>query len=187
MRMSDPGVGVLVASLCSAPTGALLRCAPTRALIISLLLVLPSCSCGDNGDLTALNRILVVDRDEVDVGEAYVGGRRVASITITNQGTGPARLDAPRIDDDAFTVAGVPEGLAAGGQATFTVELRPTRVAEFTASLVIDNDADAPVVVALRGVGLSPLDCDDDNGCTDDTFDPFAGFCVRTNRADGSS
>ncbi len=148
------------------------------ALVGSALLG-PGCSCEGEGVGSARSR-LISDLALIDFGRVFIGSERTITATLTVEGDVAVLFRAQISGDAPGIIAGPAAGSVPGGrQAPLNVTFRPTRVGPIQAEIRIEHDAELspPVIIAIRGIGAEPPDCEDGNGCTTDRFDPLSGRC----------
>lgn len=165
----------------------------TRVLLLSVLALTLSCDGCDSVELDVITRLLAPSVTTLDFGSVYVGADSQRTLAFTSLGTGPAVLaDAVVSSVDpsgAFDVVDAPLGqpLPRDTVGELTLRFAPGEAGDVDEELLVTSDADnqgGRFTIVLRGVGLAPLECDDDNGCTDESFDPVLGECRRQNNAD---
>lgn len=139
-------------------------------------------------DLFEDGRQIEVLPEMLDFGVVGVGSASMGTLIITNvgfadltvsdislSGSGDFSLDDPPLP---------PLVLSQGQSQVLTVEFAPQAIGIVSGLLEINSDDEETpsVFVSLNGAGelkcSGPRDCDDDNGCTDDSCDPASG-CVR--------
>lgn len=153
------------------------------SLVVALALAASAaCDC-DGGNLGQLQPLIAADVGRVVFADTFVGARRSQTVRLSNPGTALLRVREMRIDGDgAFAGAGTaPLNIEVGNDVDVEVVFAPVVVGAASARLIVDSTADnqAALIVDLAGVGLAPLDCDDDNACTDERFDLDEGVCIR--------
>ncbi len=158
---------------------------PRHPAALATLVLLTGCNtCGET-PLQQATPLITPSSSTLEFGSVFVGADRVAVLEVQSTGTATVHIADVRIVGDAvFTTQAVgPQALAPRDSFSVPVRFAPAQVGEVTAQLVIENDSTnlRPLLVNLRGTGLAQLDCDDQNVCTDDTFDAAAGVCLRTN------
>ncbi|MDP2339682.1 MAG: hypothetical protein Q8O67_01885 [Deltaproteobacteria bacterium] len=152
-----------------------------RRSITLLFLMMGGCTC-DDGALGQLVPLLARDVDRLAFDDTFVGGSRSLTLTLTNTGTANVRFKDPVLDGDAFNVDTTGFDLLEPGQRlALNVSFTPLLAQEFTGALSVDSDG-GDVVVVIEGTGLTPLSCDDGEECTDESFDPQLGVCLRSDR-----
>lgn len=146
-------------------------------LVAGALIALAGCE--DGGGLDSRPPQLDVIPQALDLDAVYLGGQAQADILISNPGKGPLRLGTPVLQGGEFSIANVRQIVAAGTDTRITVIYAPTQVGLSQSILRIPTNISDDVVieVVLTGQGQAPLDCNDNNPCTADTFEANAGTC----------
>jgi len=102
---------------------------------------------------------LVITPDPLDFGSMIVGGPvSTLTVTVTNEGTGPATIDAASVDNDAFSVVGLGSEitLQPGESTTLTVSFDPDEPGAASGTLSVFSDKpNSPATVTLMGMGLA--------------------------------
>lgn len=155
-----------------------------RRFLASLLFFVLGCS--EDVPLHHLKPHIQV-AEQLDLGEVYVGQDIESQLAILNQGDAPLILSAITVEDPkgVFSKAEerpetqLPHTLARATRYPLELHAKPTQPGPHEAKLVIQsNDPDRPRVnVRLKLVARPPLDCDDQNPCTEDVFDLKTGLC----------
>lgn len=157
---------------------------------------LARCGCDDEGQVTDVDLVLVPEQQRIDFGEVWQGADATDVVRLTNLGDATLRFNDVAIADTAgpFTLLSPPPSTLAPDQVlTLTVRFAPTALGVHEGALVVRSDAEnAPTLsISLFGTGVAAPLCDDENVCTDDTFDLVLGACVYAARAgscdDGSA
>lgn len=134
--------------------------------------------CGDPQGLDLREPALGDLPEFFDFGPVFVGGRAERQFTISNVGKGLLRLESPQIDNSVFSINDIGEVVSPNVDLVVSVFFEPTEPGEAQGNLQITtNTASNAIALAFTGVGLEPLDCEDENPCTTDTFDPNIGTC----------
>ena len=142
--------------------------------------------CFSAPGLSATIPLITPSADSVDFGDVPVGTQRQRTVTLRSSGNGPLGIQSITINGPAVftqqTSTQLPTTLAPGTSMTVDVTLAPTQPGPVTGELVVQSSADngGTLRIALRGTALPPLDCDDQNPCTDDALNPLEGRCVYT-------
>lgn len=164
---------------------------PSPCAIALVIFSFGGCDCGDDDAFTALVPAIAVDVERLAFPDTFVGAQSSAVVRISSVGTASVRVQKAILsndDDGAAFLGGEIElgSMLSGSDRVVSFVFLPTTPGAFTAHFVVDSDAAnrSQLDVILSGEGLAPLDCDDDNACTDERFDPFAGVCIRGNNDD---
>lgn len=143
-----------------------------------ILLLTSGLGCSDTTGLGAQAPRLAEGPLRIDFGSVYLGAAVSREVPLANVGAGPLRVFEAQGVVAPFEVGPLPQLIYPGNTGTVQLTFRPTTagVARGALHLVTDLAEPAPDW-ELLGVGLPPLDCDDHQGCTIDTFDPTSGTC----------
>ncbi|MBK6690198.1 MAG: hypothetical protein IPG45_37380 [Deltaproteobacteria bacterium] len=150
---------------------------------LGLLLLAGSVACSDTTGLGQSLPELDPGPWKVDFGAVYLGGARTLEVPLQNRGAGPLVLGPVVVSDPAFLVLDQPTSIYAGNTGVLRLRFSPIAVGGAEALLELASDDPGGLrVLTLVGEGLAPLDCDDREDCTLDTFDPNAGTCGHEDR-----
>lgn len=150
---------------------------------LGLLLVTGAFACSDTTGLGQSLPELDPGPWKVDFGAVYLGGARTVEHPVHNRGAGPLVLRPLVVSAPEFEVLDQPTSIYAGNSGAIVLRFAPSEVGGAEALLELSSDDPAGLrVLTLVGEGLPPLDCDDQETCTDDTFDPNAGVCRHQDR-----
>jgi hypothetical protein len=135
-----------------------------------------------------------LEQTTLDFGTVFIGHAETRQVQIDNRGGGPSRLVRSSITGaDTFAVAELPEQIPAGAFGAVKLQFAPALEGSATATISIFDDAKdrPPLVILVFGTGTPTPACNDNNNCTDDTFDFNTETCVHTARTgacdDGSA
>lgn len=161
-----------------------------RLALALAVLGVAGCDCDDDAFATLVPAI-AVDVDRVTFDDTYVGTTSGEVVTLSSVGSAPVHITAAELrgDDDSGAFGGgelAPGAVEAGGERRVSFAFQPRAPGTFSARFVVASDAEnrPELEVTLQATALAPLDCDDDNPCTDERFDVVEGVCVRSNNAD---
>ncbi len=150
---------------------------------LGLLLVTGALACSDTTGLGQSLPELDPGPWKVDFGAVYLGGARTLELPLLNRGAGPLVLSPVVVSAPEFVVLDQPTSVYAGNTGTLVLRFTPSHVGGAETLLELASDDPAGLrVLTLVGAGLAPLDCDDREDCTLDTFDPNAGTCGHQDR-----
>jgi hypothetical protein len=147
--------------------------------LLSGLALLALLGCRGSGLGNVQDAELRLSATELDFGDVYLGALASLSVDVTNVGKHDQEVQLsvePPFD--------TPASLEVPGISTVSLHLTflPTTSGDFTATLPIGTRS-----LQLHGRALDALVCSAPNSCTDARFDPTAGMCVETAKADGLS
>lgn len=130
----------------------------------------------------------------VDLGRPFVGDEARAILTIRSTGRGAVNVTRISASHPELHLEwpGAPKGqLAPSGTLDIAVSWRPTEVQQLTGTIEVELETDDPTerhqVADVTGESRLMPDCDDQNSCTDDSFDKQAEQCrhrATTNSCD---
>ncbi|MCB9646417.1 MAG: hypothetical protein H6730_07425 [Deltaproteobacteria bacterium] len=156
---------------------------PVAALATALAaLTASNCTCDDGGGVVSGKSKIFANPTRIDLGRVFVGGSAEDTFQLTVSGVVPVTFSA-RFDggETAGLRAGPAAGrILAGGSLTMTVQLIPRTPGPRYTTIVFDHDAEEtpdPVRVEVVAQVVDVPDCEDGNGCTEDTFDIETGQC----------
>ncbi len=131
-----------------------------RLHTLSLLSLLPlfACDCGEG--LLNVNALLVVETQSVDFGEVAVGGLRIRSVILRNDGVGQlniTRFELASEGTEIQSATAIPDVIAPGGRLEFNLVYMPVDVGEDTAVLLVQGDDQGGELqrVDIRGEGVT--------------------------------
>lgn len=120
----------------------------------------------------------------IDFGRVYVGDSQSVDILLRNTASADAQALAFELEGDAAADFGAvlpgANSVAGGATLSLTLQLSPLSAGRKTASLLVTADDFRPLTISLTGRADEPRVCDDDNACTEDTFDFESGRCRST-------
>src|SRR5690349_1886046 len=145
------------------------------ARLIGVLACLAAASCGDSSQLTG-TFIAVSAPEQVQLGEAYVGDRVVHTLELRATGTGHTTVSAVGSDHADLTQApSAPFTIVSSGTPVeITWQVRSPGHLQATLTFQVEDEM---WTVEVRGQARELPNCDDDNACTDDSFDRAAARC----------
>lgn len=146
----------------------------------ALLTLLATVGCEEDSQVIQGAAELRVDRAAIDFGRVFVGLRPIRAFTISNLGNVPLTFTVRLAGDAEGYAVGPPGGaVPPGTELTLQILFQPRRSGERLAAVLIDTNATGTgtASVSLRGIGVDIPDCEDGNGCTEDTFDIETGRC----------
>jgi len=154
-------------------------------VVLVLAMSVGRCACDDEEPVSDVDLILVPEQQLIDFGDVWMGGDANAIVRVSNVGDATIRFDGVEIVDanGPFTLSSPPPSTLGPDEVlALTVRFAPIALGVVNGAIVVRSDAvNAPTLsVALRGVGVAPPSCDDDNVCTDDAFDVLLGACIHT-------
>ncbi|MEW5853120.1 MAG: hypothetical protein AB2A00_30330 [Myxococcota bacterium] len=142
-----------------------------------------SCLPGRHDDVTlgAGRAELVVEPRHVEWGEQVVGTRHVMAVRLRNEGDAPLVIrNALSSGDDAFSVTSFPARLEPRSEGTLEILFTPSVVDRFAGAVNLQTSTDeVHATVELRGAGVDPPSCDDDNPCTLDAWHHQQQLCLH--------
>jgi hypothetical protein len=151
---------------------------------VSLIAALAIAGC-DGCDVSSVSELvpaLTADPLTLDFGEVYAGARPTLALALRSTGNTPARVLDLELAAPFFVDEGGPGPIAVGETETLVIAFAPEEAGVASGALRIDTNAEDALQIALAGFALPPLECDDDNDCTDDAFDPDLGACLHAPR-----
>jgi len=165
--------------------------AAARALAVSGALLAFATGCPLDEGFAALSIDLEVAPAEIELDPLFGGSPVLLSLTVSNDGGAPARLTRAEVVDRSgpaisLTVSPVANTVPARG----SLEVRVTALAPFdglglfTSSIALEFDDSITITVPVVALVRVAPSCDDDNPCTEDSFDGTA--CRHVLSVDGT-
>lgn len=152
----------------------------SRMTVAALLftLIAGGCNC-EEGPIVKGESSLQADETRLDFGRVFIGAS--ARQTFLLSAPGQARVSySSAFEGQAYGfMAGPAVGqLLPNGSEEIVVTFRPLVAGPREAKLLFNSDATGdPVEVLLVAEAIPPPDCEDGNGCTEDTFNLETGQC----------
>jgi hypothetical protein len=160
-----------------------LRAVAALAVLLAALTA-SSCACDDVRVVGGTSGLLAAPT-RIDLGRVYVGSTAEATFGLTVAGSVPVTF-AARFDGGQTSGlrAGPAAGrILAGATLQLTVQFIPRTPGPRGTTIVIEHDAEdtpEPLRVEVVAQAVAIPDCEDGNGCTEDTFDLATGQCLHT-------
>lgn len=154
---------------------------PVWIAALSLQTMLTGCEGCEGSPFSRLVPMMVPSQTEITLDPGWIGYTVSRDVKLQNVGTADVMVRRITLAGDGFRLpdAHTDVIVAVNTALTVEVEFAPTREGAHSGSLAITSNADnAPeLTIALNGNGHTPPDCDDDNPCSVDAFDPELGSC----------
>lgn len=160
---------------CNAP---MLSPRPCCLFVVPLLLALGGCDSSTDTPLQ-LTAHLQLEPGSLDFGQTPMGGSRSLDVELVNRGQVPLNVKGQlKSAESAYTFEPTVLHLGIGQNRRLAVSFFPVERRDYVADLVfVDRDSGEQLgEVVLLGKGVV-LDCDDQNPCTYEMFDPANGRC----------
>ncbi|MFC1610009.1 hypothetical protein ACFL6C_03565 [Myxococcota bacterium] len=151
---------------------------PHPNLLLGCIVVMTSCN---RDTFTPLEVDPSIFPPRLNFGDTWVGSTRHDLVTLVNRGNGLLKLGEVSTSP-AFEVGAGPREVAPSATLEIEVMFSPLASGPQDGVLSLEGNFPGPLLVDLSGVGIPLPDCDDDNPCTDDSFDVDAGRCRNLER-----
>lgn len=146
-----------------------------------------SCSGCEADGLQSLVPLITPSASPLQLGPAYVGASATGALSLRSAGTAHLELTSVTLEGDpSLRLEGPVAGrMAPGDLREVRVTFTPTDAGSFLGTLVVLSDAenDPELRLAVLATALAAEDCDDENPCTDEVFDPARGECITAFRS----
>ena len=148
---------------------------------LAALVLDAGCSCGGDVLLDGGSSI-AVDTPVLDFGRVFIGSEARRTFILSAPGDIPVDYGTDLTGEVFGYQIGPAFGqMPANGAVEIVVLFRPGRIGPHEANARFFSNATrtTTAAVVLRAQGALPPDCEDGNGCTEDTFDIEAARCVH--------
>jgi hypothetical protein len=161
------------------------------ASCLGVVMLTPGAGCVGDDTFAALRVDLTASPTEIELDPFFGGSPLLLALTVQNDGGAPARLTRAVVHsqsgpDVSLTVSPLGDVVPARG----TLEVRVTALAPFdafglfTSSIALEFDDSITITVPVVALVRPAPSCDDDNPCTEDSFDGTA--CRHVLSVDGT-